>query len=78
MIIEYILVKEKTELCSDKATFSKLLKTNPELHINYNRINYSDKEAIIELDCEDSEDRNKTIFYLDLLSDKEADGALQI
>lgn len=71
MIIEYIITKEKSEICSDSSAFLKLLETNSKLSINDDKIQYKGNKAQFELSCEDSEDGKEIVFHLIIKSEIE-------
>ena len=77
MKIEYIIVKEKTEISSSKSTFIKLLETNNDLTINDETITYSGCEVDFVLTSEESEDESEIIFHLIIESDIEIEKDLE-
>ncbi|MEX2633675.1 MAG: hypothetical protein WD267_06550 [Balneolales bacterium] len=77
MKIEYIIVKEKTEISSIKSTFIKLLETNNDISIDDGVITYSDCKADFVLTSEESDDKSEIIFHLIIESDTEVEKDLK-
>jgi len=76
MKIEYIIVKEKNEICSDRSTFLKLLETNSDLEIDEDNLSYSECEITFSLTCEESDDESEIIFHLIIESKDEIENDL--